>query len=100
MPGALAHGVRVLRIALVAILLPIFATTGIAEPCNPVIDGTYCATNSSGRPDISGSPRFATIRNIGDDISTGQDQPGTLGAITFGGNGTRCIGLLRRGRCN
>ena len=33
------------RIALVTVLLLITAAAGMAEPCNPVIDGTHCATN-------------------------------------------------------
>ena len=76
------------------------------EPCNWLIDGTYCATNMGQRsPDTSRSPtRFTPIETIGDDIPTGQDQPGreqpgTLGGITFRGGGKGCIGLLRRGNC-
>jgi hypothetical protein len=54
------------QISLVAILLLMLGAPGIALPCNPVIDGTYCATNS--RRDISTSPtRFEPIRNIGDE---------------------------------
>jgi hypothetical protein len=87
------------RIALVATVLLMSGAPGIAQPCNPVIDGTYCAEFSTRRPDISPS-RLTPMRSIASDISTGQDQPATLGAITFGGNGTRCIGLLRRGSCN
>jgi hypothetical protein len=74
---------------------------GFAQPCNPVIDGTYCATLPRSRSDISTAPtRIRPIQNIGEDFTTERDQPATLGAITFGGNGTRCIGLLRRGSCN
>jgi len=89
------------RIALAMICLFAFGAPGIAEPCNPVIDGTYCATQQSKvRPDTpSSSSRFAPVRTIGDDIATGRDQPATLGGITFSGN-SRCIGLLRRGACN
>jgi len=88
------------RMLVVVILLLVLDASGFAEPCNPVIDGTYCATNMGSRPDNSTSgQRFAPIRNIGGDISTGSDQPATLGAITFSGS-TRCIGLLRRGNCN
>ena len=96
----------VLPIGRVTIALLILAAPASAQPCNPVIDGTYCATNSSRSWDRStGRPTFAPMETIGDDLSTGADPtgadtPATLGAITFRGNGTRCIGLLRRGTCN
>jgi hypothetical protein len=89
--------------ALGTVLLLILGAQAMAQPCNPVIDGTYCAEESNrrantARPAVS----LPAIRNIGEDFSPGQDpdQPATLGAITFRGNGTRCIGLLRRGVCN
>lgn len=91
------------RIALVTVLLPMLGVPAVAQPCNPVIDGTYCAEEASRRANIARSPTsFPPIRNIADDFSPGQDpeQPATLGAITFRGNGVRCIGLLRRGVCN
>jgi len=96
----------VLPIGRVTIALLILAAPASAQPCNPVIDGTYCATNSSRSWDRStGRPTFAPMETIGDDLSTGADPtgadpPATLGAITFRGNGTRCIGLLRRGACS
>jgi hypothetical protein len=91
------------RIVLVTVLLLVVGVPAMAQPCNPVIDGTYCAEEANRRRDISTSrPGLPPIRNIADDFSPGQDpeQPATLGAITFRGNGTRCIGLLRRGACN
>jgi hypothetical protein len=51
-PGPLVRGVCGV---FVAILLLMLGAPGIAQPCNPVIDGSYCATNS--RRDISTSPR-------------------------------------------
>ena len=68
------------------------------QPCNPVIDGTYCATNMTRRVDTSPT-RLDPLRNLGEDILMGQDQPATIGGITFRGSGTRCMGLLRRGNC-
>jgi hypothetical protein len=91
------------RSALVTTLLLMLGAPAMAQPCNPVIDGTYCAEEASRRANVARSPtRLPPIRNIADDFSPGQDpeQPATLGAITFRGNGTRCIGLLRRGACN
>lgn len=94
-------GVR--RIALAAILVVTFAASGHTQPCNPAIDGTYCAS----QPDpglISGSgsnPLYDARVGLGTDPTQPglYDTPATLGAITFGG-GTSCIGLLRRARCN
>ena len=81
------------------------AESGEAQPCNPVIDGTYCASQPD--PGLisdsgSGANPFSGARI---DLGPSPTQPGlydtpaTLGAVTFGG-GTSCIGLLRRARCN
>jgi hypothetical protein len=71
-----------------------------AQPCNPVIDGTYCAEQPP-RQRVYGSsrPPMRPIENIGSAISMGSDTPGTLGGIMYRGDGTNCIGLLRRGTC-
>lgn len=88
------------RAALVTAFAVIVAGQARAQPCNPVIDGTYCAeaniSSNSSRSRVSISP----IQSLGGDLFSPQDQPATLGAITFRGDGTQCIGLLRRGRCN
>jgi hypothetical protein len=90
-----------LRIPWVAIAVTLSGAQGFAEPCNPVIDGTYCATQPDSKLDFSTSPsRFSPIQSLGGDLGMGQEQPATLGAITFNGNGTRCIGLLTSGVCN
>jgi hypothetical protein len=80
-------------------LLPLSAAQ--QQPCNPVIDGTYCATQmpragTSTQSRISMSP----IQDIGSAISLGSNSPGTLGGISFRSGGTSCIGLLRRGNCS
>jgi hypothetical protein len=85
----------------VTVLALVHMTAAVAQPCNPVIDGTYCATqmrssDGSGRSSVNMRP----IQSIGGDMFGSQGQPATLGAITFQGGGTQCIGLLRRGRCN
>ena len=91
------------RIALAMILTVTIAVPGFAQPCNPVIDGTYCASQPDpGLVMGSTSAPFANSSiDLGrDPIQPGlYDQPATLGAITFGG-GSSCIGLLRRARCN
>jgi hypothetical protein len=85
-------------------LTVMLAASAYAQPCNPVVDGTYCASQPD--PDLSGdgsgSGPLANARvGLGTDPTQPglYDQPATLGAITFGG-GTSCIGLLRRARCN
>jgi hypothetical protein len=90
-----------IAIAAAPALILAFNAPAIAEPCNPVIDGTYCATemrraNTPARSPVSISP----VQSLGGSILGNQDQPATFGAITFQGNGQQCIGLLRRGRCN
>jgi len=87
----------------VTIWLLVLAAPAMAQqqPCNPVIDGTYCAENMSRQGASRSRPTFSPVESIGSDILVGQDSdPATLGAITFRGNGTRCIGLLRRGACS
>lgn len=73
------------------------------QPCNPIVDGTYCATQG-GKPRTSSGGGSANslppIGSIADDLFPGDDRPGTLGAITFQGYGTRCIGLMRQSKCN
>ena len=73
-----------------------------AEPCNPVVDGTYCAS----QPPLRDAPSRTSasmnpIQNLAGDLSLGQsrDQPATLGAITFQG-GRRCVGLFRTASCH
>lgn len=71
------------------------------QPCDPLIDGTYCATQGGRLSRTAPSQiSMAPIQSLGGDLSLGQTQPGTLGAITFNSGGTICIGLLRRGACN
>jgi len=91
------------RVTIVLLVLLVLGAPAMAQqqPCNPVIDGTYCAENMSRQGGSRSRPTFSPVESIGSDILVGQDSdPATLGAITFRGNGTRCIGLLRRGACS
>ncbi len=92
-----------LRTSFATILVSVFCAQAIAGECNPVIDGTYCATqpnsNLSNTPS-STRPRFDPIQGLGGDLSIGQAPAATFGAITFSGSGTRCIGLLRQSACD
>jgi hypothetical protein len=84
------------RNAFVAVFMIATMTGAQSQPCNPAIDGTYCADVQ-----ISNAARSASAQSmLGQAMSPGPfDQPAKLGAITFGG-GSSCIGLLRRVSCN
>src|SRR5262245_17229656 len=100
MLGSLKDGLVISRTTLTAILTGTLVASAAAEPCNPVIDGTYCATQVIRKRDVSASgSKFAPMQGIARDIGPWTDQPATLGGITFRGSET-CIGLLRRGACN
>jgi hypothetical protein len=70
------------------------------QPCNPVIDGTYCATQMRpGSSSIVGSGGAPQIQSLSSDLSIGSNPTATFGALTFSGSGA-CIGILRGGACN
>ena len=92
-------GPVIARIGLVAILAGVPAAPAMAQACNPVIDGTYCAEQPIRRSgSASSGGTFGTMQGIARGMTPWEDQPGTLGAITFRG-GETCIGLFRRGSC-
>ena len=72
------------------------------EPCNPIIDGTYCATNmpknrgyvrsGGGMTPLEDYSRLVPSAAVG-------GTPGTLIGIGTQGKST-CFGLLRRSSCN
>lgn len=95
-------GISVSRTAVVTIIIVALFSPVIAQPCNPAIDGTYCASQSNPRLSrTQGSARANPSFGGGDFFSIVQENnPATLGAITFQSDGTRCVGLLRRSRCN
>jgi hypothetical protein len=83
--------------------LAVFAgASAMAQPCNPAVDGTYCAENGVRRgPGSSSGP--ASRQSLDFDWafkSSSGETTGTLGAITFGSDGSRCVGLIRRVNCN
>jgi hypothetical protein len=89
---------RILLVAL--IIVTIIGAEGIAQTCNPAIDGTYCAEQMSKRPG-GATTTSKPNPNLGGDFFSivRENDPATFGAITFSG-GSRCIGLLRRSNCN
>jgi hypothetical protein len=67
--------------------------------CNPVVDGTYCASAGGGTLGAPQSTSYmGSIQSISSDLSIGTDPPATLGGVTFSG-GSTCIGLFRRMAC-
>jgi len=96
------RGAFVSRIAIMTILIVALGAPGVAQPCNPAIDGTYCASQPKSRLDNSLAANSRSNPSIGGVFfsSVRGNDPATLGAITFQSNGTRCVGLLRRSSCN
>jgi len=90
---------RALLVVLAALSAAVPATAD--QPCNPAIDGTYCATQMRGGSDVGGgsSDGAPQIQSLSNDLSIGSNPTATFGAITFSG-GSACIGILRRGACN
>ena len=82
------------------VIAAILRAEGNAQPCNPAIDGTYCAEQMSKGPSsaVTTSRSNPTLDREAFSIVRDND-PATFGAITFGG-GTGCIGILRRSSCN
>ena len=89
------------RIFLMALItVTILRADGIAQTCNPAIDGTYCAEQMGGRSGGAVTTSRSSPSLGRDAFSIVRDNdPATFGAITFGG-GTGCIGILRRSSCN
>ena len=86
--------------ALACLLVAACHSTAQQQPCNPVIDGTYCATQMPrgtrlNRREVHQSDPGHREGDLGESNS-----PGTLGGISFRSGGTTCIGLLRRGNCS
>jgi hypothetical protein len=89
--------------SMAAVFAMLFATVVHAdEPCNPIVDGTYCATqmpknrgyvgSSSGMKPLDDYSRLVPSAAVG-------GSPGTL--IGFSVQGSRsCFGLLRRSVCD
>lgn len=79
------------------------AAAAAEEPCNPIIDGTYCATNM---PKKSGY-----VRSSGSSMTGLEDYSRLVPSAAVGGTagtligiGTRgdrtCFGLMRRSACD
>ena len=88
------------RIVSLGILTLILNAPAMAEPCNPVVDGTYCATQGPLGDRPTQPSGMSPIQSLTSDLSLAQsrEQPATLGAITFQA-GRQCIGLFRTASC-
>jgi hypothetical protein len=90
-----------MRVAALAALLASLPAAAIAQPCNPVVDGFYCESqgvrgSDAARRGVSMTPIESLGQGLG---SLPRDDVATFGAIQFRHGGTKCIGLLRRGKC-
>lgn len=65
-------------------------------PCNPVIDGTHCATAGGGI--LQPTTSMPAIQSLSSDLMGGGEPPATLGGINIS-EGATCMGLFRRMAC-
>jgi hypothetical protein len=87
----------------------LFTTAAVAQlsngsgqqSCNPLIVGTYCATQG-GRAfgNSASSSNLGSVQSLSGDLSLGQEQPATFAGVSFSSDNTVCFGLLRRSACN
>ena len=87
--------------ALTALVLALHAPAAAQQPCNPLIDGTFCAEQMPRTRTPAPAPMIRPIGSIGSAISSPSNTPaGTLGGISIRPGGQTCVGLLRRGACS
>ncbi|MBX9711820.1 MAG: hypothetical protein K2X60_12370 [Xanthobacteraceae bacterium] len=102
MASALAKLINSQLVGVALIAVVISGPCQAEEPCNPIVDGTYCATQMPKKSASTSSSRgMNPIRPLGSEFgwSSSQDPPGTLGSISFRGSGT-CFGSIIRSRCS
>ena len=90
-----------LRTVLTTVLVVAVHEAAGAEPCNPVIDGTYCATQGvqSRHPGGPARDTLRPIEGLGSDLLNRNQQPATLGGITLRSGASDCISFMRRSSC-
>jgi|JAHE01.1.fsa_nt_gi hypothetical protein len=73
------------------------------EPCNPMLEGTYCATQMPKKRDTSSgtSDRLRPLSDMSGMVPSSSvgGPPATLFGLSFQGSSS-CVGLLRRSACN
>jgi hypothetical protein len=100
---SIAFALRPTRMSIAVVAVIACGSPTTAQPCNPVIDGTYCAEQMPKRSKARAASRPATnmrpIQPIGRSSSPRQESPATFGGISFSNTGERCVGFMRRGSC-
>jgi hypothetical protein len=93
---------KVLLLAAAMLVGSLTAAAAADEPCNPIIDGTYCATNMpKNRGYVRSSGGMKPLENYSGLVPSSA-VGGTAGTlIGIGTQGGRtCFGLLRRSTCD
>jgi hypothetical protein len=99
-----------LRVVLAAAFSLVVVASPLAQVCNSMTGSLKCGSAPRGYlPGVgegldsaaNPSSAVAPLSTLGSDIigAEGGDQPGTIGAITFGSGGRRCSGLFRSVNC-
>lgn len=87
-------------VAIIMLAGSLTAAAAAEEPCNPIIDGTYCATNMPrNRGHVRPSGGMTPLEDYSRLVPSVGSTPGTLIGIGTQGNRT-CFGLLRRSACD
>ena len=98
-------------IVVAAILMLVALLAGPGAPaqaqgqnCTSYKGRSYCddlpgVSSASSSSSSSSSSSYLSPIGLGTESWFGQNPPATFGAITFNGNGSRCMGLLRQGNC-
>lgn len=94
------------RVATVAVLSAALIVSALAQSCNSMTGSLNCGGPSGFLPGVgeglygnSGrAGNLPPVSTLGGDLA-GSDRPGTIGAVTFGGNGRRCSGMFRSVNC-
>lgn len=94
------------RVIVAAVFSAALVASPLAQVCNSMTGSLNCASPEGFLPGVgegSGSARrsgnLPGLSTLGGDLTGGGDQPGTIGAITFGSGGRRCSGMFRSVNC-
>ncbi len=93
------------RMMAAVILVSLAAFAGPARGCNAMSGSADCGPYGflPGYGEGSGSERgrgsLPPMSTLGGDLTRSFEQPGTIGAVTFGSGGRRCSGMFRSVNC-
>jgi hypothetical protein len=91
--------------ALMSFIGALVVSTGAVceEPCNPILEGTYCATQMPKKRDTSSGTgqRLQPLSDMSRMVpsSSVSGPPATLFGLSFQGSSS-CVGLFRRSTCD